>query len=223
MTPFRDRTSAGRQLARRLAGYAGGEDVLILGLPRGGVPVAAEVARELGVALDVLVVRKLGVPGHEELALGAIASGGGRVLNDDVVDHLGLRSEEIERVTRRERAELERRERAFRGERPALDVRGRVVIVVDDGIATGASMRSAVRALRSQEPARLVVAVPAAPRESVQEIGREADAFVCLGTPEPFVAVGRWYRDFPQTSDDEVRELLDEARARAAEPRAGER
>lgn len=215
MEPFARRTEAGTMLAQALRALEGRDDLLILGLPRGGVPVAAEVARALRAPLDVLVVRKLGAPGQEELAVGAIASGGGRVLNDDIVRQLGIGEDELDRVTERERRELDRRERAFRGPRPPLDVRGRTIVVVDDGIATGATMRAAVRALRQGGPARLIVAVPVAPAGSVRELAREADEVVCLGSPEPFVAVGRWYLHFPQTSDDEVRALLADAQRRA--------
>ncbi len=212
MMPFEDRREAGRELARRLRAYADRQDVIVLGLPRGGVPVAAEVARALHAPLDVLVVRKLGVPGHEELALGAVASGGFRVLNDSIVRDLGLGEATIERVARAEAAELARRERAFRGDRPAPDVGAKIVVLVDDGIATGATMRSAVAALRGatpgRSPARLVVATPVAAPDAADALRREADEVVCLGTPHDFLAVGRWYRDFPQTSDAEVRELL---------------
>ncbi|MEJ2667199.1 MAG: phosphoribosyltransferase [Deinococcales bacterium] len=208
MAQFQDRRDAGRRLAGRLQVYAGRKDVLVLGLPRGGLPVAAEVADALGCPLDVLVVRKLGVPGHEELAMGALASGGGRVLNDDIVRELGLSADIIERVTRRERAELERRERAFRGDLPAPEMRGRTVILIDDGIATGATMRSAVAAARTLGPARVVVATPVAASESLARLRDEADEVVCLATPQPFTAVGRWYLHFPQTDDAEVRSLL---------------
>ena len=192
--------------------YAGRSDVLVLGLPRGGVPVAFELARELGAPLDVFVVRKLGVPGHEELAMGAIATGGVRVLNDAVVGELGIAEEEIERAAAVETAELERREHAYRGDRRPPDVAGRTVILVDDGLATGSTMRAAAVAVRAQAPARLVVAVPVASAETCGEIRPEVDEIICAFTPEPFHAVGLWYEDFTPTSDDEVRELL----ARAA-------
>jgi len=211
MMQFENRREAGRQLARQLLAYRGRADVLVLGLPRGGVPVAAEVALGLGAPLDVLVVRKLGVPGHEELAMGAVASGGARVLNDAVVRDLRIAPATIERVAERERAELQRRERAFRGDRPPPEVAGRTVIVVDDGIATGATMRSAVAALRTSGPERVVVATPVAAPEAVALLRGEAHEVVCLHTPESFLAVGRWYRDFPQTSEDEVRSLLQAA------------
>jgi predicted phosphoribosyltransferase len=210
-TPYRDRTEAGRFLARKLEQYANRTDVLVLALPRGGVPVAFEVARTLGAPLDVFLVRKLGVPGHEELAMGAIASGGVRVLNPDVVSGLGIPPEVIEAVAAREGHELARRERDYRDDRPAPDVRGRIVILIDDGLATGTTMRSAVVALRRQEPARLVVAVPIAARSTCEEFRGEVDEVVCARTPEPFYAVGAWYEDFSQTTDAEVRDLLERA------------
>lgn len=206
--PLTDRYAAGRLLADALGAYRSRTDVIALGLPRGGVPVAAEVARALGVGLDVMVVRKLGTPGQEELAMGAIASGGGRVLNEDVVAHLRIPRGEIEEAVERERAELARRERDYRGERPGPRLDGRCVILVDDGLATGATMRVAVRAARSAGAAAVVVAVPVAPPDTVARLGHEADDVVCLATPEPFMGVGRWYRDFAQISDREVRDLL---------------
>lgn len=205
---FRDRSDAGRRLAPLLAHYAGRADLLVLALPRGGVPVGYEVARALGAPLDVFLVRKLGVPGHEELAMGALASGGVRVLNVDVVRELHLDAAALERVAHAEALELRRREQAYRGERPAPAVAGRCVILVDDGLATGSTMRAAARALRQLRPARLVVAVPVAAAETCRAMRREADEVVCALTPEPFFAVGLWYDDFTQTSDDEVRELL---------------
>jgi putative phosphoribosyl transferase len=205
---FRDRAEAGRLLAERLREYAGRADVVVLALPRGGVPVAYEVARALGVPLDVFVVRKLGVPGHEELAFGAIASGGVRVLNDGVVDAVGMGTATLEQVAERELAEVERREQAYRGGAEPVDVRGKVVILVDDGLATGATMRAAVRAVRDHGPERIVVAVPTAAASTCDELAREADEIVCLRTPDPFYAVGLWYDDFSQTTDDEVRDLL---------------
>ncbi len=205
---FQDRADAGGVLARKLAHYAGRNDVLVLALPRGGVPVAAEVARALGAPLDIIAVRKLGVPGHEELAMGAIASGGVRVLNDEVVGKLSVPPDIIERVAAREARELERRERAYRSDRPHPDVRGRTVIAIDDGLATGATMRAAVEALRSQGPARIVTAVPVGAVETGREIATVADESVCVHTPEPFVGVGRWYVDFSPLSDEEVRALL---------------
>ena len=204
---YRDRHEAGRILGERLAALAGRPDVVVLGLPRGGVPVAWEVARRLGAPLDVFVVRKLGYPGHEELAMGAIASGGVRVLNPEVVAY-GVSREAIERATEREQAELERRERLFRGDRPPIPVAGRTVVLVDDGLATGSTMRAAVRALRQQGAREIVVAVPVAARSTCEQMEEEADQVVCATTPYPFHAVGLWYDDFSQTMDDEVRELL---------------
>ena len=211
-TAFRDRNEAGRLLAEKLAAYAGRDDVLMLALPRGGVSVAYEAARALDVPLDVLVVRKLGVPGHEELAMGAIASGGVLVLNEEVVRMLQIPKHVIEAVAEEEGRELARRERLYRGDRPAYRVRGRTVILVDDGLATGSTMRAAVAALRRLAPARIVVAVPTAARETCDEMSREADECICDITPDPFYAVGLWYEDFSQTTDDEVRELLERAR-----------
>ncbi len=208
---FHNRMEAGQLLARQLLPYANRPDVLVLGLPRGGVPVAFEVARALRAPLDTLVVRKLGVPGQEELAMGAIASGGSRVLNPEVVQELGIPQEIIEAITAREQQELDRRERRFRGNRPELDVRGRTVILVDDGLATGATMRAAIAALRQQQPARIIMAVPAAPPPVCRELGAAADEAICLLTPEPFLGVGRWYDDFSPTTDEEVRSLLDRA------------
>lgn len=210
---FADRLAAGRRLATALAAYRGQGDVVVLGLPRGGVPVAYEVARALGAPLDVFLVRKLGVPGHEELAMGAIASGGVRVLNEDVLEGLRIPPRVVEDVTDIEAAELERRERVYRGGRPPLDVRGRVVIVVDDGLATGSTMRAAVAALRRLEPARIVVAVPTGASETCAMLRDEADEVVCLTTPDPFHAVGLWYDDFRPTTDDQVRALLAESAA----------
>jgi len=210
---FADRAEAGRQLAEELGRYAGREDVIVLGLPRGGVPVAAEVARALEAPLDVFLVRKLGVPRREELAFGAIALGGARVLNRDVVATLGIDDATVETVARREQAELERRAEAYRGSTEPPEVGGRTAILVDDGLATGASMRAAVEAVRGLGPERIVVAVPAAARETCADIARHVDEIVCLLTPEPFLAVGLWYRDFSETSDDEVRAALAAARS----------
>lgn len=211
---FRDRVDAGHKLARRLSAYRGHPDLLVLALPRGGVPVGFEVARELGAPFDVFLVRKLGVPGHEELAMGAVASGGTRVLNRDVVDELAIPERIIDAVAATEQAEVERRERAYRGDRPPPDVIGKTVILVDDGLATGSTMRAAAVALRRRAPARLVVAVPTAAAQICDELRHEVDDVVCAITPEPFYAVGIWYLDFSQTTDDEVRDLL--ARARPA-------
>jgi putative phosphoribosyl transferase len=211
MAAFRDRREAGRQLAEQLSRYAGHEDVVVLGLPRGGVPVAYEVATALGAPLDVFLVRKLGVPGREELAMGAIASGGEQVRNPGVVTMLGISEEEIERVADNERKELERRERTYRGDRQPPEVRDQTVILVDDGLATGASMRAAVAALRERGPGRIVVAVPTAAPEICAEFEDEVDEVICAMTPRPFYGVGAWYQDFSQTTDEEVRQLLEEA------------
>ena len=205
---FLDRRDAGRRLAAKIAGYSNRPDVLVLALPRGGVPVAHEVARVLNAPLDVFVVRKLGVPGYEELAMGAVATGGVRVLNNEIVEALGIPAPMIDAVAARERQELARRERLYRGGRPQPDVRGRTVILVDDGLATGATMHAAIEALRQQGPARIVVAVPTASPDTCEEMKRRADEVICAITPEPFHAVGRWYQEFSQTTDEEVRELL---------------
>lgn len=211
---FRNRLDAGRELADRLQDVAGRDDAVVYALPRGGVPVGFEVARRLGVPLDVMVVRKLGVPGHEELAMGAIASGGVVVRNEEVIAGLGIDDDTLEQVAARERVELRRREQRFRGDRTTPSVEGRTVIVVDDGIATGSTVKAAVRALRQRGPDRIVVAIPVAPREAIGELGDLADEVRCLQTPAPFMAVGAWYEDFRQTTDDEVRELLDRAEER---------
>ena len=205
---FRNRTDAGRQLAEKLAAYANRPDVLVLALPRGGVRVAFELARAFGAPLDVFLVRKLGVPGYEELAMGAVATGGVRVLNDEIVRGLGISEHEIDAVVARELRELSRRDRLYRGDRPPSDVAGRTVILVDDGLATGATMRAAVQALRQQQPGRIVAAVPTASPDTCQVLKAEADDVICAIPPEPFFAVGHWYDDFTQTTDDEVRELL---------------
>ena len=206
--PFRDRYDAGRVLATKLTAYANRPDVLVLGLPRGGVPVAFEVARALNAPQDVFLVRKLGVPGQEELAMGAIASGGVRVLNHELVEALGIPDRVIDAVAAREQQELARREQLYRDNRPPVDVRGRSVILIDDGLATGATMRAAAAALRQQEPARIVIAVPLAAPSVCQEFAQEVDEIVCAVTPEPFYAVGLWYEDFSPTTDEEVRDLL---------------
>jgi putative phosphoribosyl transferase len=208
---FRDRHDAGRRLAAELRAYANRPDVIVLALPRGGVPVGYEVAKELGAPLDVFVVRKLGLPWHEELAMGAIASGGVRVLDHGLLRVARVSDADLARVTATEQAELERRERQYRGDRPFPDVRGKTVILVDDGLATGATMRAAVEALRQEGPARIVVAVPVAAPETCDAMREAADEVVCAETPEPFRAVGLWYDDFSQTTDEEVHELLDRA------------
>jgi predicted phosphoribosyltransferase len=205
---FADRADAGRQLAEKLSEYAGRPDVIVLGLPRGGVPVAYEVAKRLHAPLDVFIVRKLGVPGFEELAAGAIASGGVRVLNQDVMRAIPYADEAIEAVTAKETAELERREQIYREGRPPPELRDRAVILVDDGLATGATMRAAVKALRQRGAAKIVVAVPVGPPDTCRELEQEADETVCLSTPIFFQAVGQYYEDFSQTSDDDVRELI---------------
>ncbi len=205
---FADRRDAGRLLAVRLRQYANRGEVVVLALPRGGVPVAYEVASALHAPLDVLSVRKLGVPGHEELAMGAIGSGGLKALNYDVIDGLGIGQEEVERVAEREGRELERRERVYRDSRPYPQIEGKTVILIDDGLATGASMLVAVRALREKHPAKIVVAVPVGPRDTCAMLGEAADEVVCYAAPEFFGGVGAWYDDFRQTTDDEVRELL---------------
>lgn len=212
---FANRAEAGRRLAESLKKYADRDDVIVLGAPRGGVPVAFEVATRLGVPLDVFVMRKLGVPGHEELAFGAIASGGVRILNRETIEVLGLTGLDIERVTAKEKLELERREIAYRAGRPPLDVSGLIVILVDDGIATGSSMRAAIRALRQRNPAVLVVATPVAPHSTCDRLGSEVDELVCLEMPEPFYGVGQFYDDFSEVSDEEVTDLLDRAWSRA--------
>jgi predicted phosphoribosyltransferase len=213
---FRDRTHAGKMLGERLRSrYTGRQDLLVLGLPRGGVPVAYEVARALDAPLDVFVVRKLGVPGHEELAMGALASGGVLVLNRDLIERLGIDDQAVARTVASERAELARRERAYRGHRGGpVDVAGKTVILVDDGLATGSTMRAAASAIRAQGPERLVVAVPVGARQTCEQLRDEVDEIECTLTPEPFAAVGLWYEDFAATEDGEVRELL--ARAETA-------
>jgi putative phosphoribosyl transferase len=205
---FQNRTEAGRQLADQLKFYANCPEVLVLGLPRGGVPVAYEVAKALNAPLDICLVRKLGVPGHRELAMGAIASGGVRILNYDVVSWLGIGSKTIDEVVTKELKELQRRDRIYRGDRSQPDLRDRIVILVDDGIATGSTMRAAISVLESQQPAYLIVAIPVAPLQICDELRTEVDEVVCLITPEAFYAIGLWYEDFSQTTDEEVRELL---------------
>ncbi len=208
LTPYYDRREAGKLLATYLQTYAQRPDVLVLGLARGGVAVAAEIAEALHAPLDVFVVRKLGVPGHEELAMGAIASGGVRVVNENVLRSMSLSSEVLEEVAAVEEPELERREKLYRGNRPPLEVEGRIVIVVDDGLATGATMRAAVAALREHNPAWIVVAVPVAARDTASEFQMTVDEVICARTPEPFLAVGLSYDHFPQLTDAEVRDLL---------------
>ncbi len=211
MLRFVDRRDAGRKLATKLRDYTDDPGVQVLGLPRGGVPVAYEVAWALNVPLDVFAVRKLGVPGHPELAMGAIASGGVRVLNPDVIDALRISSATVESVAERERLELERRQRAYRGTKAFPELAGRTVIVVDDGLATGSTMRAAVQALRRSNPARIIVAAPVAAAETARSLGEEADRVVCLSAPPDFHAVSTWYEDFSQTTDEEVRNLLETA------------
>jgi putative phosphoribosyl transferase len=213
MEYFLNRQEAGQDLARDLQHYAGRSNVVVLALPRGGVPVAYEIAQALRAPLDVMIVRKLGVPGHEELAMGAIASGGVRVLHDPVIQDLSLSEREIDRVTRGEERELLRREQAYRGHRPSLPIEGRVVVLVDDGLATGSTMRAAIAAVRQRRPARIVVAVPVASHEVCEELRDEADEVHCTITPPIFFGVGQWYEDFSQTTDEEVRQLLHRAPA----------
>ena len=205
---YRDRIEAGKRLAERLSDYANRVDVLVLALPRGGVPVAFEVARALRAPLDIFLVRKLGVPGHKELAMGAIATNGVRVINEEVVNYLRVPGEVIDAVAADELRELERRERAYRGDRPQPDVRDKTVILVDDGLATGSTMRAAAAALRQQQPERIVVAVPVSAVQTCDEYRMGVDEIICAVTPEPFQAVGLWYKDFSQTTDEEVRDLL---------------
>lgn len=216
---FRDRSAAGRVLAGPLARYAGRPDVVVLALPRGGVPVGAEVARALGAPLDVFLVRKLGVPGREELAMGAVAAGGVLVVNDEVVGRLGIPAAVLDAVAAAERQELDRRAEAYRAGRPAPNLQSKTVVLVDDGLATGSTMRAAVAAVRRLGPAGVVVAVPVGAAETCDEFRAVADDVVCAVTPEPFFAVGSWYEDFAQTTDDEVRELL--ARSRPARDEEG--
>lgn len=218
---FRDRRDAGKRLAEELHRYANRPDVMVLALPRGGVPVGFEVATALDSWLDVFVVRKLGLPWHEELAMGALARGGVRILDEDLIRAAGVSEEDVQRVTATEQRELERRERQYRGARPFPNLTGKTVILVDDGLATGYTMRAAVAALRQEGPARVIVAVPVAARETCAAFRDIADDIVCAVTPEPFHAVGLWYEDFSQTTDDEVRDLLDRSRSAREEHLAG--
>ncbi|HEY9620633.1 MAG TPA: phosphoribosyltransferase [Crinalium sp.] len=213
---FRDRTEAGQQLAARLAKYANRSDVLILGLPRGGVPVACEVAQALHAPMDICLVRKLGVPTHKELAMGAIASGGVRVLNYDVIGWLNISGKTIDEVAAKELRELQRRDRTYRGDRPQPDLRDHIVIIVDDGLATGSTMRAAIAVIKMQHPARVVVAVPVAPKETCDALWNEADEVICLATPEPFYAIGLWYENFAQTTDDDVHRCLEQMTCESA-------
>ncbi|MBI4474951.1 MAG: phosphoribosyltransferase [Acidobacteria bacterium] len=208
---FADRADAGRILASKLTAYKGRPDVVIFALPRGGIPVAYEIGKAIGAPIDVFVVRKLGVPGQEELAMGAIATGDIRIINYEVVNQLGITQEAIDAVTDQQREELRRREQLYRGGRPQREVRGQSVILVDDGIATGSTMRAAIAALRQLGPARIVVAVPVAAPETCQQIGGEVDEIICAATPEPLFSIGQWYKRFEQTTDDEVRDLLGRA------------
>ena len=216
---FHNRHDAGRQLAARLASYAGRDDVLVLGLPRGGVPIAFEIAIALDVSLDVFIVRKLGLPGHEEFGIGAIASGDVRVVDEAVLQTYDVAPETLERITARERLELERREQLYRDDRPFPAIEDRIVILVDDGLATGSTMRAAIAALRRRRPSKIVVAVPVGARETCAAMARLVEEVVCLETPDPFYAVGLWYDDFEQTEDAEVHELLERAAMRWARPR----
>ena len=206
---FQDRIDAGKRLAERLDRFARQPDVVVLGLPRGGIPVAHEVAARLGARLDVFLVRKLGVPGHPELAMGAIAEGGVEVLSRDLIHELGIPDALVQRVAARERVELERRDASYRGNRGAVPVHDRTVILVDDGLATGSTMQAAIVSLRQRDPKRIVVAVPVGAKETCQSLARSADEVICVAMPEPFNAVGLWYEDFSQTSDEEVRRLLE--------------
>jgi len=215
---FHDRRAAGIELAAQLNSYRGIPGLLVLALPRGGVPVAYEVARALDAELDVLVVRKLGLPQQPELAMGAIASGGACVLNQNLIHAAGLNPAQVEAIMRNERVELDRREHEYRGDRVPLNILGRVVIIVDDGLATGASMQAAVAALRSLHPAKIVIAVPVAPEEAAGKFADTVDDFVCVKTPRSFHSVGLWYRDFNQTEDQEVRTLLQAARGKQGQP-----
>ncbi len=218
---FRDRRQAGRYLATKLSAYAARPAVIVLALPRGGVPVAFEVAKALHAPLDVFVVRKLGVPGQEELAMGATATGNVRVVNHELIRILGISEEAVQAVAAAEEKEVARRERLYRGDRPAVDVTQKEVILIDDGLATGSTMRAAVQALRRQDPARIIAAVPVAAASTYGELAAEVDEMVCAATPEPFTAVGQWYEEFSQTTDEEVQELLSLAALLNAQSAAG--
>jgi len=207
-TRFRDRKEAGQQLAISLKTYADCANGLVLGLPRGGVPIAYEVADALHLPLDVCLVRKLGVPGHKELAMGAIAAGGVRVLNSDVLSWLRISAETLEHVAARELLEVQRRDRAYRGERPQPGIQGKTILLIDDGIATGATMRAAIAVLKAQKPQQIVVAVPVAPLDTCRALNAEVDQVICLATPDPFYAIGLWYKNFAQTTDEQVRKCL---------------
>ena len=211
MAIFKDRRDAGRKLAQKLSAYANRSDVIALALPRGGVPVAYEVALALNAPLDIFTVRKLGLPGHEELAMGAIASGGARVINQDVVRTFSIPQGVVEAVAKQELKELERRERAFRGDREMREIHDRTAILIDDGLATGASMQAALMGLRARDPARIVVAVPTAPLETCEAFQQLVDEMICATTPEPFYGVGQWYEDFSQVTDEQVQTLLEQA------------
>ena len=217
---YRDRREAGRVLADRLRQFAGRQDVVVLALPRGGVPVAFEVAKAIGAALDVFMVRKIGLPGHPEFAIGAIASGGIRTLDEDLLRYYRIPAAVVEQIARAEQQELERRERAYRGARPPLALEDRVVILVDDGLATGSTMRAAVIAVRRELPSQIIVAAPVGARQACRALDQVADEVVCAMTPEPFNAVGRWYQYFEQTTDDEVRHLLAAAAAESSMKRS---
>lgn len=217
---FEDRKDAGKKLGSALMSHVENENCLILALPRGGVPVAYEAARELGVPMDILLVRKLGVPGQEELAMGAIASGGIQVLNKGLINMLGIPEESIDTVAKREDQEMKRRERIYRGNNPALEIKGKTVIIVDDGLATGATMRAAAEALRARNPGKIIVAAPVASPDTCEALNVVADEVVCLQTPQPFSSVGQWYKNFDQTSDEEVTELLNKSNERFQTDRA---
>jgi len=215
---FKDRSDAGKRLGNAMARFKGRSDLLILALPRGGVPVAYEVAKNLDAPLDVFIVRKLGVPGHEELAMGAVASGGLRVLNQDVITKLGIPTEQIERVCIKEEREIARRSAVYRGGKQTVEIKGKYIILVDDGLATGSTMLAAIRTLRRQDPKGIAVAVPVSPHSACAKVSTESNEVICLHTPEPFVGVGMWYEDFSQTTDDEVRDLLEAGTSTQANP-----